>query len=174
MGVDVCGSLRHSVWVSSMSSEELLGLVDAGDFDGLLRVVTLEELAAAWHRFRREPQAETTSDHPDEWACQLWYMAKWYDDSNPVHAAIAVIIEQADSDEELGNIGAGILENCVSGQESSLRWIEEQARASVKFRRALREVWVYNALDPDAFARVERAAGVPLANPHGGRPDSGG
>jgi hypothetical protein len=149
--------------MSSMSSEELLCLVEAGDFDGLLRVVTLEELAAAWHRFRRDPPVETSSDHPDEWASQLWHTSGWYDEGNPVQAAVVEIIEQANSDEELGNIGAGILENCVSGQESVLRWIEEQAGASVKFRRALRDVWVYDFLDPVAFARVERAAGVPLA-----------
>jgi hypothetical protein len=151
--------------MSSMSSEELLSLVETGDFDGLLRVVTLEELAAAWHRFRREPQDASTSDHPDEWASRLWYSAVWYDECNPVQAAVVEIIEQANSDQELGFIGASILENCVSGQESSLRWIEEQARASVKFRRALRDVWVYDFLDPVAFARIELAAGVPLANP---------
>jgi hypothetical protein len=67
----------------------------------------------------------------------------------------------------LGYVGAGPLEIFVSNDESRIRWIEEQAARSPRFRRALGNVWTWGTESNEVAARMEAAAGVRLARPKG-------
>lgn len=143
----------------------LLHLVREDDMDTLFTVVSDPDIAAAWLRdreaFNRDPDAEG----PDQWASWLWFSDEWYSDEDRVRRMILELIAQAESEDDLARIGAGPLESVVCDDEPTLRWVEEQASASPKLRAALTHAWLWNLLSPEAFARVERAAGSPLANP---------
>ena len=51
----------------------------------------------------------------------------------------------------------------ICDDESRLHWIERRAKESERFRTALGQVYIYPQLSDRAILRVERAAGVPLA-----------
>lgn len=75
------------------------------------------------------------------------------------------LIEKARDADELGDVAAGPLEAYLSGDESTLRWAETQARRSERFQLALRRVHVWDLPDA-AFARLDQAAGAVLERPH--------
>ena len=141
----------------------LLHLVHEADFDTLLTIVSIPEIAAAWLSDRESDGRNPDSEHPDEWASWLWSSTEWYSDQDRLRSAIVELIAQADSELELARIAAGPLENFVCDEESTLRWIEEQASISPKLRSALTHAWLWQQLSPESFVRVERAAGSPLA-----------
>ncbi len=87
----------------------------------------------------------------------------WWSDEKRVRDGLLGLIEAAD-DDGLSVVAADPLEVFVCNDASRLHWIELQARRSERFRQALAEVWVWE-LPSDAFSRLERAAGVPLARP---------
>ena len=89
----------------------------------------------------------------------------WPDEAR-IRSVITLIVERSENDEVLEVAGAGPLEDFVkSYTEDRLAWIERSAGESLRFRKALQNVWIWRVAPPDVFARVERAAGAPLANP---------
>lgn len=144
----------------------LLHLVREGDFDTLLTVVTVADIAAAWLRYYDDSDRGADGENPDEWAGWVWSSTGWYSDQDRVRLMILELLAQAETDVELGMIAAGPLEDFLRDDESTLRWVEQQAGVSPKLRSALTHAWLWDALSPEAFARVERAAHSPLANPN--------
>jgi hypothetical protein len=180
-------------------------LIDAGDIEGVLALVSLDEIAEAWCQWSvRQSLGEVplTTDESDWfstdlhwWALEFWWAVSdrgWVGDhvvrhlldwltphastdretSRAQQAAneevarelLVKLVDHAPSDDVLGNVGAGPLEDFIDGDDDRVRWIEEQAASSPKFRTALAKVWIWS--EPAwVFERVERAAGVPLAWP---------
>lgn len=134
------------------------------DITSLLGLVTVDDIAAAWLRDRRETEDDPSGSGPDGWASALWYSPAWYVDSARTRATVVAMLQQAGS-EDVARIGAGPLESLVTDGESTLSWAEEQARQSPRFRTALTHAWLWNQLSPEAFSRVERAAGTSLPRP---------
>jgi hypothetical protein len=152
-------------------------LVDAGDIDGVLALVSMDEIADAWcqrsvrQRLGDVPSATDTSDwfstDPQWWVVEFWWAVS---ERSPAHEQVVrdmlvKLVEHAPSDAVLSHIGAGPFEEFVRADEDRVRWIEEQAASSPRFRTALANVWVWS--EPAwVFERVQRAAGVPLAGPN--------
>jgi len=143
----------------------LIHLVREDDIDALLAVVNVADIAAAWLRDAGQFSLDSEADRPDKWASWLWYSPTWYSDAERPRSTIVELIRQAETEENLARIAAGPLENVISNDETTLRWIEQQARISSKFRIALTHTWVWNQLSTEAFSRVQRAAGAPLPIP---------
>jgi hypothetical protein len=74
-----------------------------------------------------------------------------------------VAIAEAAPEEVLGWVGAGPLEDFIKDDRDRVAWVEEQAARSARFRRALGNVWIDNAVSHETLLRIERAAGVELA-----------
>jgi hypothetical protein len=152
-------------------SRRLQELVDDRRYDELLHEVTLDEVARAWVRYQRHQLEidEPWENAPDWWAVDLWMDTvtddeAWWADEARVRAGILAIVEAA-HDGDVGIIGASIMEVFINDDESRLRWVEEQARVSDRFRGSLANVWIAGELRADVFLRVERAAGVPVSWP---------
>jgi hypothetical protein len=149
------------------SSGDLQHLVDEGRFDGLLREVTLADVARAWMRYEHRADAEgnTGIDDPDWWAVEVWMDDVWWVDENRVRAGILELVAAAETDLDFGVLGAAVMEMFVADDEERLLWLEKQAGTSEPFRRSLANVWVWG-IEADAIAqRAEAAAGVPLPRP---------
>ena len=125
-----------------------------------------------------------SEEDPDEWAILLILHPDLPEDR--YREMLIRVVELAPDDEVLGVAGAGPLEDFAAGcgewtgryeiagvdlpeivrntgaEEDRLHWVEQQAAASEKFRKALGHVWVKNHLDAATVARLERAAGVEL------------
>ena len=142
-----------------MREDDLLELVDQGKFAELYDIVSFDDVADAWLAHLREP-TEVGKDR-FWWAVQLLY-----DDPDVARrrSVILTLIDKAGDDEELAAVAAGPLEGNLSDAESTLRWAEDQARASQRFRLALRCTYVWDLPDA-AFARLEAAAGSELEHP---------
>ena len=142
-----------------MREDDLLELVDQGKFAELYDIVSFDDVADAWLAHLREP-TEVGKDRY-WWAVQLLY-----DDPDVARrrSVILSLIDKARDDQELGAVAAGPLEGNLSDAESTLRWAEDQARASQRFRLALRCTYVWDLPDA-AFARLEAAAGSKLEHP---------
>jgi hypothetical protein len=80
---------------------------------------------------------------------------------------VLALVAAAETDQDFGNIGAGVLEYVVSNDEDRLRWLEAQAHASEPFRRSLANIYVWGIHRDEVAARVEAAAGVRLPRPRG-------
>jgi len=156
-------------------------LVDAADIDGVLALVSVDEIADAWCQWsvrqrRGDVPPSTESDwfstDPHWWAVEFWYFVSGT--RTPRHEEVARdllvrLVDHAPSDAVLQHIGAGPFEEFIGADEDRVRWIEEQAAVSAKFRTALANVWIWS--EPDwVFERIEHAAGVPLARPGQRRP----
>ncbi len=139
-------------------------LVDEGRVEELLRWVSLDEVTETWLRYHRsESHAEDAEDDPDWWAVELWLSLAWWADEERVRDALLRLIAAAD-DGTLSTVAAGPVEVFVTGEESRLEWIEQQAAGSEPFRRVLAHVWVWD-LPSEAFDRLERAARIELPRP---------
>ena len=164
-------ALHNSVMAHS---EELQRLVDEDDLQGLLDVLSVEDIADAWWRYQLRDQDLDTDevDHPDWWAVELWFGHAVYESTDCGHELIHALAERAPEGADLGLLGAGPVENYMGSDEASLLWVETEARRSENYRKALANVWI-DHLPPDAFLRVEAAAGTELPWPdfgHGERP----
>jgi hypothetical protein len=151
---------------------ELQRLVDEDDLQGLLAVVPVEEIADAWWSYTLSDPDVHNLDHPDWWAVELWFGQSVYASVDLGHELIHALAERAPGGADLGLLGAGPVESYISSGEASLQWVEAEARRSENYRKALANVWVHH-LPPDAFLRVETAAGTQLPWPkvgHGERP----
>ena len=142
-------------------------LLDNYRVDELLSLVTLEEIADAWCRYQTRPHIDGVEDEdPDWWAVELLMRDYFLRSDEPrVRAVLDLLVGRAPDDDVLGVVAAGPLEDLVmEADEDRLRWIEQRAEESPRFRQALQRVWVWR-LPPDALARVEQAAGTSLARP---------
>jgi Family of unknown function (DUF6869) len=158
-------------------------LVDTGDVDGVLAFVSLDEIADAWcqwslrqHRGDVPPttdQSDWFSTDPHWWALEFWWLVSGREGVAAREAVardlLVSLVDHAPSDDVLLHIGAGPFEEFIRADEDRVRWIEEQAVSSAKFRTALGNVWIWS--EPDwVFERIEHAARIPLAHPGHRRP----
>jgi len=127
--------------------------------------VSVETVAAAWCRYidrsmrdraAGRPEREWEDD-PDGWAGELYFEEEFWDVSRRKEF-IRLIAELAPNDEVLLTVGAQGLEDFITDDEECLLWIEEQAAASGRFKKALQNVYV-SGLRPESVVRLERAAG---------------
>jgi len=120
-------------------------------------------VAEAWCRYHF--RSANNLDDPDWWAVEYWLAGSdVWSDEDLVRRGLLALIDAA-SDDLLSRVGAGPLETFVSRDESRVRWIEEQAAGSPRFRTALANVWTWGTEPDDVAARLERAAGVRLKRP---------
>jgi hypothetical protein len=157
-----------------MDAEGLQRLVDEDDIEGLLRATSVEETADAWWRWvvRERSPAVEGYDEPDWWAVEIWHSERIYQLPDTAQALIHALAERAPEGADLGHLGAGPIESWLRPDEALLRWVEEEARRSENFRKALAIVWISD-FPADAFLRVQNAAGTQLHWPpsgHGPRP----
>jgi hypothetical protein len=154
-------------------------LVDAEDVDGVLALVSVDEIADAWCQWSvRQSRGDVpaTTDESDWfstdlhwWAVEFWWLVSEREGRSAREALardlLARLVDHAPGDAVLQHLGAGPFEDFIRADEDRVRWIEEQAAASARFRTALANVWIWD--EPDwVFERLERAAGVPLVHPN--------
>lgn len=147
----------------------LADLVDREQIDEVLDQVDLDEVAREWHRGSRmfSKDGPEPSD-ADAWAVALWMSDGWL--SGPLErlrVGLLALVAAAEADEELGDVGAGPMENSLGYDETYLGWIEEQCTNSRRFRVAVSAMWVFARWPVEAALRVERAAGIRMARPVG-------
>ena len=148
--------------------QEWLAFVEAGRIEELFRRVSLQDVAVAWsrHTAREFADNDEALADPDWWAVELWHSSAWWQQPKAViRDGLVALVDAAESDEVLGVVGAGPLEEFVSDDEEDVRWIEEVAARKPRFRQALANVWA--DVSEDTWARFDRAAGTPLARPSG-------
>jgi hypothetical protein len=149
-----------------MDANEARRLLDADATAELLSKITPEEMAHAWCRYanrnvKNEGEIDWESDE-DGWAAELYYEVVFLDNEPFLRAFLATLADAA-PDEVLGWVGAGPLEDFVTGEDPDrLCWIEAQAARSERFRRALANIWVRSSASDETVQRLERAAGVTL------------
>src|SRR4051794_7543926 len=122
-------------------------------------------MAQAWlaeHRRERPPDEDVADDDPYWWALELWWRPEWLRDLDRLRAGLLALVAAADTDFELGLIGAAPLESFVSDNADDLTWLEEQCSINPKLRRALASVWCSDFVSAETLTRLDRAAGVPL------------
>lgn len=142
-------------------SAEFASLVDDERLDDLLAVVTLDEIAEAWHCYHR--RGANSFDDPDWWAIEYW-MGMAFEREDLLRAGLLALLE-ASLEEHVSWVGAGPLEAFVWEDEGRLRWIERTAPTSPRLREALRNVYCWGQMEDRSCERLERAAGGPLPRP---------
>lgn len=143
----------------------LLTLVEEERLDELLQDVSVYDIAEAWCRYSSAQQTSDRDDeHPDWWAVQLWMSRSWWERRDLVRDGLLALLRCAHDSGVLSHFAAGPLEVFISERDDDLAWIEEQARTSETFRRALAQVWIWDLPD-GVVRRIERAARVPLPRP---------
>lgn len=145
--------------------DSLLHLVDEGEIDQLFSIVTTEEMAQAWVEYsrREHPPWEQADDDPQWWAIELWWSSEFKSDSARHRLGLLALVDAADTELDLGLVGAGPLENFVSDDPDDLLWLEHHCLVNAKLRTALSGVWCSNFVSTETLLRLDRAAGVPLA-----------
>jgi len=121
--------------------------------------LSLSEIAEAWCAY------QVTKDERYRWAIDLMWSEPYLDDRARREKFIEVLIEAAPNDDVLGVAAAGPLEDAIYDSDECVSWLEARAATSPRFRHALGEVWMWRALSPERFSRVERAARRPLPRP---------
>ena len=149
-----------------LTPEQLQALVDDEDLDGLLQVVTMDEVAEAWCRYteRRERDSDGDAD-PDWWAIEFFMVRPIFRNGRAYRSALLALLARANTVFLLSCVAAGPLENFVSDDESHLRWLEMEAPRNENLRQALAGVWCYTHVTEATFARLDRAAGQALPRP---------
>jgi hypothetical protein len=152
-----------------VDSRQLQRLVDAGRFDDLLQIVSLTEVARAWMRYQHKVEGgdDPGVDDPDWWAVEMWQEDASWADENRLRDGVLALVAAAETEEDFGMIGAGVLEYVVTDNEDRLRWLEAQGRESEPFRRSLANIYVWGIQPDRVAARVEAVAGVRLPRPRG-------
>ncbi|MGB3055418.1 MAG: DUF6869 domain-containing protein [Acidimicrobiales bacterium] len=141
--------------------------VDAEDIDGLLRVVSADDIAMAWHRYTAVPEPKSY-DHQDWWAIEL-FMGREIFQRTELHRHLLLKLVEHGPEDAIGAVGAGPLEDFVSDDEDDLRWLEDQCTTNQRLQRALRGVWSASYVSAETLARLDAAAGEQLPRP---RPES--
>ena len=141
---------------------DLQELVDEEKLDDLLRVLSLDEVAAAWRCYQERAAAGEYVDFDDAdwWAVEFWLSgAPVYRRQETARAGLLALVH-AVPDELLGDVGAGPLENFISPQEDVVRWVEDAAQNDARFRTALGFVYL-TAEEPWVFERLRRVLDDP-------------
>lgn len=146
---------------------DLVGLVNEGRLDDLLAQVSLSEIADAWRCYHERSNAGKylDTDDPDWWAVEFWLSNGLAFRHEDVAREGILALVDAVGDDLLPYVGAGPLENFIDSVESRIRWIEEVAERSPRFRTALACIYTWGVEEEWASERLERAARVPLARP---------
>lgn len=145
--------------------DQLEELILGGNLEELFSLVTLEQITVAWCQYASRPHVDGVDEEdPDAWASFVVCDIEVLDESR-ARTLLDLLVDRAPDNDVLEQVGAGPLEDFVKDCDADrLVWIEDRAASSARFRQALACVWIWN-LEPEVFARVERAAGVPLATP---------
>ena len=145
----------------------LAELVDEGDAEGVLALVSLDEIAACWCEYFAQLRDEidrgdvdtSDEDDPNMWATQF---GTWCVSGEMARAFILALLASPDAEPFLDTIGAGPFEDKLDcSDESDLSWIESQAASNDRFRVALRNMRIDWGVSYDNRVRVYRAAGIP-------------
>jgi hypothetical protein len=118
--------------------------------------LSLNEIAQAWCAYHE------TNDERHWWAVELMWSDPYLADRARRERFLEILIETAPNDDVLGAAAAGPLEDAIYDSEECVSWLEARARTSVRFRQALGQIWIWDAVSPERFSRIERAAGRPL------------
>jgi hypothetical protein len=147
--------------------QELARLVEENRLDDLLARVSLAEVADAWRCYhdRALSGEQVGTDDPDWWAVEFWLSNGLALRREDIARRGLLALVDAVSDELLAFVGAGPLESFIDSTQSRIRWIEEVAARSARFRAALASVHSWGVDEQWASERLERAAGVPLPRP---------
>jgi hypothetical protein len=137
--------------------------VDAGDLEGLLTVVTPDDIAIAWHRYNATPEPKSY-DHPDWWAIDLFWARELFDRFD-LHRHLLLKLIEHGPEEALGAVAAGPLEDFVSDDEDDLQWIESECITNRRLRIALTGMWSASYVSEATMLRLDAAAGEPLSRP---------
>jgi hypothetical protein len=135
--------------------DTLQRLVDAKDVDGVLAIVTTDEIAEAWCAGSARHWTARYS-----WAGELLQLRAVARRESFVRESLLKLVEHAPDDDVLVDIGAGPLQEFVVADEARVSWIEEQAQASPRFRAALAHVRIWGREPQWVCERVERAVGA--------------
>ena len=141
-------------------------ILDNEGAEALRSHVSVDDVAAAWCRYMARSMlhpsgAPDWEGDPDGWAAELYFEDEFWDIPRR-ETFISLIAELAPNDDVLLTVGAQGLEDFINDDEDCLLWVEGQAAASDKFRKALQNVYV-SGLKPETVSRLERAARTPLA-----------
>jgi hypothetical protein len=152
-----------------VDSRQLQQLIDARQFDDVLQVVSLTEVAQAWMRYWHKVQEGQNPgvDDPDWWAIEMWQEDASWADEQRLRDGVLALVAAAETEQDFALIGAGVVEYIVTDDEDRLHWIEDQARGSERFRRSLANIYVWGTERDEVAARIEAAAGVRLPRPRG-------
>ena len=151
------------------------------DIEAIFAELSVEDWAAAYCRYFARVMATEErigwDGDPDGWAAHLYSEAEFSRSwtqlgEERLRAFLRLIVAGAANDEVLGFIGAGPFEDFLFEDESRLAWMEEQAAASARFRKALGNVYVWSWASEETFLRLEAAAQTQLswAPSYGPRP----
>ena len=141
--------------------------VDADDIDGLLSVVSADDIAMAWHRYTATPEPKSY-DHPDWWAIEL-FMGSEIFRRTELHRHLLLKLVEHGPEDAIGAVAAGPLEDFVSDDEDDLRWLEDQCATNHRLQSALLGTWSAPYVSEETLARLDAAAGEQLPRP---RPES--
>jgi hypothetical protein len=148
------------------AAKHIVKLADENNLDGLLALVSIEEMADAWWRYTARwdiadsqgtPLPEWDND-PDSWAEQVWQSEVLEQREDVVRAFLHAAAERVPDPNLLGYLGAGPVEDFAANDEDRLCWIEEEATRSPNFRAALANFQAKMKLSDESNARIERAA----------------
>jgi hypothetical protein len=137
-----------------------LEIVSREDAEQIFRRFSLSEIAEAWCAYH------ATKDKRYWWAVDLLWSDPYLHDRDRRQKLIEVLIETAPSDEVLGVAAAGPLEDAIYDGDECVSWLEARAARSPRFQQALAMVWIWNQVNAERFARIERAAGRALPRPN--------
>src|SRR5215831_18162052 len=109
--------------------------IDARQFDEVLRLVSLTDVARAWMRYHHKAERGDNPgvDDADWWAVEMWQEDRSWADEARLREGVLALVAAAETDSDFGAVGAGVLEYVVTDNEDRLRWIEAQAAASEAF-----------------------------------------
>jgi hypothetical protein len=141
--------------------------VDGDDIDGLLTLVTIEEIALAWHRYEEAPQPKD-HHHPDFWSCSLLFGSAVWRRDDLVRPLILELVEHG-PEESLGAVAAGVLESFISDDEDDVVWLEAQCATNQRLRLAVSQVWCASWVSEETMDRLDAASGRFLSRPSPGR-----
>jgi hypothetical protein len=136
-----------------------LEIVSREDAEQIFRRFSLSEIAEAWCAY------QLTKDDRYWWAVDLLWSDPYLGDRDRREKLIELLIETAPDDDVLGAAAAGPLEDAIYDSDECVVWLEARASSSPRFQQALGTVWIWDAVSPERFALIERAAGRALSRP---------
>lgn len=159
---------------SVIDPAEARRLLDAGQNDRLLSLVSAEECGLAWCRYAtrdwevEEGHLDWGAD-PDGWAAELCHEREFWANEEYVRSFLVTIADTA-PEPILGLVGAGPLWEFLNSDDDPnwlddperIGWVEAQATRSERFRRALGSAKIADDASQEAIARLDAAAGVEL------------